>query len=45
MDGCTTAICFDSRRKKEAFQGVYCNENYAMCEIYRMLMREKYPEE
>lgn len=44
MDTCTNALIFRGKGQKSFFQHTYCEGRYEACEIYRMLMREKYPE-
>lgn len=45
MEGTTTAIIFRSAERKKFFQRTYCEGNCKMCEVYRMLMAEKYSDE
>lgn len=45
MDGTATAIVFRSAERKKFFVRTYCEKNCQACEIYRMLMREKYNDE
>lgn len=45
MDETTTAIAFRRAERKRFFQRTYCERECGMCEIHRMLMREKYSDE
>lgn len=40
-DDCTISLNFFTRDKKRLHCGIFCNEHYKNCEIYRML-EEKY---
>lgn len=44
MDGATTGVHFRTPKLKTFFQSNYCEREYKKCEIYLMLMREKYAE-
>ena len=44
MDGATTGVHFRTPKLKNFFQSNYCEREYKKCEIYLMLMREKYEE-
>ena len=44
MDGATTGVHFRTPKLKNFFQSNYCEREYKKCEIYIMLMREKYEE-
>ena len=45
INGATVSINFQSRRDFKNQMTVFCCEHYTKCEIYRMLMENKYEEE
>lgn len=44
-DDCFIRLVFKSEEKKTTHENIFCNKMYKNCEIYRMLMREKYEED
>lgn len=44
-DDCFTRLVFKTEEKKEAHERTFCDEKFKYCEIYRMLIREKYEED
>lgn len=44
-EDCFIKLVFKSEDKKKVHEKIFCTERYKNCEIYRMLMREKYEEE
>lgn len=42
-DDCTTMIKFRNGGKKAQHMGIFCNDRYACCEIYRATIQAKYP--
>lgn len=45
VDRSTLALTFRQRSDYETQLGVFCCEHYKKCEIYRMLMENKYADE
>jgi hypothetical protein len=45
VDKSTLALTFRRRNDYDTQLGVFCCEHYKKCEIYRMLMENKYDEE
>lgn len=45
MDGTKTAIIFRSQRTKAFFERTYCEGQCRACEIYNMLMDNKYTDD
>lgn len=44
-DGCTIALNYRRRADLQTQLSIFCAEHFANCEVYRMLMQEKYKEE
>lgn len=44
-EDCFVRLVFKSEEKTKEHKEIFCEERYKNCEIYRMLMREKYEED
>lgn len=45
VDGSSLSIYFSKRADYETLMSVFCCQHYEKCEIYRMLMENKYEED
>ena len=45
VDGSTIAVNYRRRSDLQKQISIFCSKQYCNCEIYRMLMRDKYKEE
>lgn len=44
FDGAVLSIRFESAETRKIQLGIFCQAQYKRCEIYRMIMHDKYPE-
>ena len=44
-DDCFIRLVFNTEESKKMQQKTFCSKKYKNCEIYRMLMKEKYEED
>lgn len=44
FDGAVLSIRFESAEARKLQLNIFCQSQFKRCEIYRMIMRDKYPE-